>query len=266
MWFAARRSETRDLGRWGALAFGLGYALGHGASLGGLPALPPTTSNEALFYGGLIAALAAAVAGSFAHRRIAWVVVGLGHVAAFWLVLRNLMAAMPPGELIAFCVLGFAVPAAVAVSVDSFAERERGVVAPLIVWMTATTCAIAIALSGSAIYAQFGASCAAVLGAAAVTGVLVREASFSRGVLLAALPHTALLAMSASKFSELPPPAVLLITIAPLALLLVPASRLHRLSAPMRVLVPIAVVAVPLIVALVLCWNAHAERSTNSYY
>ncbi|MCC7014196.1 MAG: hypothetical protein IT454_16680 [Planctomycetes bacterium] len=264
MLLSVRKSALRDLGRFGALALGLGYVAGHRASLTEWPAFPPAASGEALLYAGALAGLGGLIAGSVAHRRVALLIVGLFHLGACWLVLRNVLLAMPVHEMLAFSGVALVLPSSVAVLFDRFAERERGPVAPLVLWMCASAGAGAIALTGSVIFAQFSASLAAVLGAALALCVLVRDVSFARGLTLAALPHAALLAIAAANLSELPQPAVLLLTIAPLAVFAVPAATLRRVSTPWRVLIPSLLVALPLVAALVVCWLEHAQ-SANAY-
>lgn len=250
----------------GALGFALGYLAGHWASLSDWPSLPPASSNESLWHAGAVAALGALASGRVPSRWAQFALVGLFHCAALALLMRNQLADLPGGEVAGLFGFGFVGPSAVAVLFDRFAERERGAGAPLALWGVATACAGAVALTGSAVYAQFSASLAAVLGAAVVVGLLYREASFTRGLALAVVPHAALLAFAGANFSELPRSASALLLLAPLAVLALPPAFLERLPRAARIAAPLAATALPLAAALFLCWQAHRASSESSYY
>jgi hypothetical protein len=251
---ASRRGDRGSAGRLGALAVGLGYVAGHRATLGRWPLWPPASSKEALLYAGAIAALAGMLAGGAMRPATRLAVLAAAQLGAAWLVLRNQVESMALGEAAAIAALVVLVPPAVAGAFERFAEREPGLVAPLALWMVATATAAASALTGSILFAQFGASLAAVIGAAVVLGVLSKSARFSGGALLAANAQIATLVLAAHRLSELPLLPALLLAIAPLGACVAPKSK-RNLS------LALALTALPLAVALALCWIDHSRRA-----
>ncbi|MFM7299338.1 MAG: hypothetical protein ACKO4Q_19200 [Planctomycetota bacterium] len=251
--WGARRGR---LGVVGALGLALGYLGGHAATLGGLPPLPPATSNEALFWtaalGGLCALLALRVRGALAMALLA----GCGGAGAAGLLLRARLGDMALAEL-ALELGGSALAAAAGVlALERLAERERGAENAALSAVLASATAACVGLTGSVTYAQFGASLAAVLVAALVAGWLARGADFSRALGLLAVVQVLALALAGSQFSSLPTAARWALACAPACLLAAPlASARWRWIA----------LAVPLVVALVLAWQQHAARASSVY-
>ena len=247
--WGARRGR---LGAVGALGLVLGYLAGHAASLGGLPSLPPATSNEALFWTAALAGVCALVSG-FAQRP--WALAGLGGLAGAGVaavLLRARLGDMAAVEL-ASELGGSAVAAGLGIlGFERLAERERGAqVAAMAAGLAAATAAC-VGLTGSVVYAQFGASLTAVLVAALVAGLLAPGAEFGRALAPLAVLQVLALALAASQFSSLPPLA-----------------RWSLACAPACTLVPLRwrwlPLAVPLAVALALAWQQHAASASSSY-
>ena len=262
---AVKRHPERRAGAVGAFGMVLGYAVGHAASLDRLPSLPPASSNESLGYAALAVGLGALVAARVASLGLRWGVIGVFQLAATALLLRTQLGSLGPMALALHAAFAFGGAATVAVAVERFGERTRGPGAPLVLWTAVSACAAAIALTGSAKYAQFTASLAAVLGAAAVVGVLVREARFAGGTLSFAAAQLALLALAATQFSGLPLDAGIALALAPLAPALVPAPWLARQSSLVRSAALTLTLLGPLAYALGRAWSVHAASAANPY-
>jgi hypothetical protein len=264
--FGVRRSPQRFAGWLGAVGVVLGYAIGHAASLDRLPGLPPASSNESLGFAALVVGAGALVAARWKSGLARWVVLGVFQAAATALLLRTQLASLGASALAAYAALALGGTATVALAVERLGERTRGPGVPLLLWAAVSACAAGIALTGSAKYAQFTASLAAVLGAAAVVGVLVREARFAGGTLAFAAAQLSLLALAATQFSELPRDAGAALALAPLAPALLPADWLSTRSVRVRWSVLALSLALPLAFALARCWSVHAASSASSYY
>lgn len=262
----ARRSPERSVGALGAVGMVLGYAAGHAASLDRMPTLPPASSNEGLGFAALIVGIGALVAARVKARALRWGVIGLFQVAAVALLLRTQLATLGPAAIALHVALAFGATATVALASERFAERTRGAGAPLLLWAAVTSCAAGIALTGSAKYAQFAASLAAVLGAAAVVGVLVRDARFAGGTSHFVVAQLALLALAATQFSELPLDAGVALALAPLAPALLPARTLAARTPVARWSLLAFTLALPLGYALWRCWQVHSASAASSYY
>ncbi|MCY3003888.1 MAG: hypothetical protein NTV21_18995 [Planctomycetota bacterium] len=261
-----RRSPERLAGALGAAGVVLGYVVGHAASLDRLPTLPPASSNESLGFAALIVGIGALVAARVERVALRWTVIGLFQVAATALLLRTQLGTLGPAALALHVAVAFGGAATVALASERFGERTRGPGAPLLLWAAVTACAGCIALTGSAKYAQFGASLAAVLGAAAVVGVLVRQARFAGGTSNFAVAQLALLALAATQFSELPLDAGAALALAPLAPALLPARTLAARTPVARWSLLALSLALPLGYALWRCWQVHSASAASSYY
>lgn len=261
-----RRSPERLAGALGAAGVVLGYVVGHAASLDRVPTLPPASSNESLGFAALIVGIGALVAARVRPAVLRWVVIGLFQLAATALLLRTQLGTLGFAALALHVVVAFGGAATVALASERLGERTRGPGAPLLLWAAVTACAGAIALTGSAKYAQFGASLAAVLGAAAVVGVLVREARFAGGTSNFAVAQLALLALAATQFSELPLDAGVALALAPLAPALLPARTLAARATVARWSLLALSLALPLGYALWRCWQVHSASAASSYY
>jgi hypothetical protein len=261
-----RRGPGRLAGALGAAGVVLGYAVGHAASLDRLPSLPPASSNEGLGFAALVVGIGALVAARVKLAALRWAVIGLFQVAATALLLRNQLGTLGPAALALHAAFAFGATATVALASERFAERTRGPGAPLLLWAVVTACAGGIALTGSAKYAQFAASLAAVLGAAAVVGVFVRDARFAGGTSHFVVAQLTLLALAATQFSELPLDAGVALALAPLAPALLPARTLAGRTTVARWSLLALTLALPLSYVLWRCWQVHSASAASSYY
>lgn len=250
----ARRGR---LGALGALGVAVGYAVGHGASLGGLPGLPPATSNEALFWCGALGG-ACALASCFVRRAGAQAALAaLGGALAAALLLRARLSDMSASEL-ALELLGTALAVGLGtLALERVAARARGPEAAGLAAVMAIAAAACVGLTGSVIYAQFAASLAAVLVAALVAGWLARGADFTGAVASLAVLQVASLALAASHFSSLPPVARWALAFAPACTLA--ATRGGALGRWVAL-------AAALGCALALAWKQHAASASSAYY
>lgn len=257
--FAARKLRASDALGWsGALAVGLAYPLGHRSSLEHWPAWNPASANEALLWTGVLAALGAAVAARL-PRAASSALLGATAALSAWLVTRRVFERSPLGEQVLVLALSFAIGALVAPAFDRFAERARGASAPLLLWLATSAGAVAMALAGTLVFAQFAASLAAVLGAAVVVALLARDVGFAHGLTAACIVQLSTLCLAAVQLSRLGPTSALLVVLAPLAAFAVPRATQGRRALLLRALA----VAAPLALAVAL---AFAGRPAASGY
>lgn len=252
--WGARRGR---LGAIGALGVALGYAIGHAASLGGLPGVSPATSNEALFWTGALGGVCA-LSSCFVRRiAVRAALAGLGGALVAALLLRARLGDMGAMELVVE-LFGTALAAGLGtLALERVAERARGPEAAGLAAVLAIAAAACVGLTGSVIYAQFAASLASVLVAALVAGWIGRDADFRGAIAPLAAIQVASLALAASHFSSLPP-------LARWALAFAPACTLAggRWGALGRWLA----LAAALGCALALAWQQHAESAASAYY
>ncbi len=253
--WGARRGAV---GGWGASGLALGYFVGHCATLGGLPALPPATSNDALAW-----TVALALGATLVGRR--WGGIGFGAAAAVagaggaLVLLRQQVGGMGALELVRD-VGGAGLAVALGTIGMESASREEGGGGFLLAALSAAVAAAA-ALTGSLTYGQFGATLAAVCVAAAVAGRLGSGADFSRSIALVAVAQSVLLGLAAERFSSLPPGARWCLAAAPACL--VWGGRAEPCIR--RRVLRWVWLALPLLIALALAWMHHRERSQSSY-
>ncbi|MBM3989454.1 MAG: hypothetical protein FJ298_00445 [Planctomycetes bacterium] len=248
--WSARRGRHGALGVLGVV---LGYLAGHAWSLGEWPSLPPATSSEALWWTGAIGGLCALV--SLRPRRT-WMVAALASAGAAALLLRARLGDMGAGEL-ALELGGSALAAGSGVlSLERVAERARGVEAVGLSALVVIATLACVGLTGSFLYAQFGASLAAVLLGAFVAGTPPRGVDVSRALVPMAVVQVLALSLAASHFSSLPSPARLALACAPACLSLIGGAATRW---------RVAVLAVPLGVALALAWQQHEASMSSSY-
>lgn len=256
--WGARRGAV---GGWGASGLALGYFLGHSATLGGPPGLPPTTSNDALAW-----IVPLALAATLSGRRwgsVAFVMAAaLAGSGGALVLLRQQVGGMGAWEL-ARDVGGTGLAVALGTLGLERAAREEGGGSALLAAALCAAVAGAAALTGSLTYGQFGASLTAVCVAAAVAGRIARGADFARSIALVAVAQSALLALAAERFSSMPPGARWCLAAAPACLAWVgpgPSDRTTR-----RRVLRWAFLGLPLLIALTLAWVHHHERSQSAY-
>ncbi len=243
-------------GQLGALGVAVGYAVGHGASLGGLPGVPPATSNEALFWCGALGGAYALVSCFVRRLGARAALAALGGALAAALLLRARLSDMSAPEL-ALELLGTALAAGLGtLALERVAERERGPEAALLAAVMAIATAACVGLTGSVIYAQFAASLTAVLVAALVAGWLARGADYTGAVASLAVLQVASLALAASHFSSLPPVARWALTFAPACTLA--ATRGGALGRWVALVAALGF-------ALALAWKQHAASASSAY-
>jgi hypothetical protein len=261
-----KRRETFGPGRVGALAFGLAYLAGHVAVLGGLPEWPPQGSNPALFYAGAVAALGAALASpARLSSVVAGTVLGLAHLGAAAWVVGRVISREPSPRPSMFAVAAFLIAAMVTMRFDRVASSSPGPWAPLWMWIVATSASVANLLSGTLIYAQFGAVVAGILGAAVVVGLLHRDTPFARGLVPAAYLQVLALCAAGRILANLPVPSFALLAGAPwLAALLVRGREKQWPEGRQRLVVTAAIV-LACGAALALAYADHLERSSAPY-
>jgi hypothetical protein len=247
-----------------ALAVGLGYAAGHAANLGLAPPFPPEQSTHALFYIAFAAALAGAMRGADAvPKLVGWLALVAVAAGAPWYLLRNLLQRWSSGEIAS--TLFFTALAIVALTfvLDGYAARRRGAELPLVLWLATAFASVALALSGSLIYAQFGASLAGVLGACIVFTWIAREVSFARGVTAVFAIVFCCFCLAGVLLSSLPRAAGILLFYAPLAAVAVDRGPVARLSPRAGLAVRVLAVALIAGIAVVL---AQLNRPAPSGY
>jgi hypothetical protein len=245
-----------------ALAVGLGYAIGHAANLGIAPPFPPEQSTHAMFYIAFAAVLAGVMRGADALPKfVGWVALVAVAGGAPWVLLRNLLQRWSSGEVAS--TLFFTALAIVALTyvLDGWAERRRGAELPLVLWTATTFSALALALSGSLIYAQFGASMAGVLGACIVFGWIARDASYARGVTAVFAVVFCCFCLAGVLLSSLPRAAGILLFYAPLAAVAVDRGPVARLSPRAGIVVRVVAVALIAGVAVLLAQLNRPEPS-----
>lgn len=255
---ARRRPElVRSLG---ALALGLGYVIGHRASLGVWPRIPPGDAKGATLWIAVAAALAGALRGSAkVPRAIGWLAFALIACGAPWLVLRNLMQRWTLGESLSTTLLIGVATVALASALDSWSERRRGASFPLVACLIASVTALALFITGSAIFAQFGGTLAAVLGAAVVFAWIERDACFARGPTAFFAVLLASLCVSCVYLSGLPRTSALLFFYAPLAAVVLDRRALASKPASTRAALLLGAVALVSALALFLAWQSRAS-------
>jgi hypothetical protein len=254
------------LGWTGALAFGVAYCAGHAVALLRWPGWPPASSNEALFYSGAVIALAAGLA---APARVpalgAAAIRGAGSLAACWLVLHRVLAREPQPRqlLLSFAVFVFA--AMVTLRFERVAAAAKGASVPALLWIVAASTAAAIGATGSAEYAQYAACVAAFLGAAAVFGLLARDATFARGAADAALLQLYTIAFAAKLLSDLPLGALGSLIAAPWAAAVLFRPLEARWTERRLAAARFATVAVACGAALAIAYARHREQTLGAY-
>jgi len=248
----------------GALAVGIGYALGHAANLGLAPPFPPTQSTHALFYIALAAAIAGALRGaSRLPSAVGWLAFTAVAAGAPWMLLRNVLQRWSAGEVAStLFFIALAIVALVFV-LDGWAERRRGVQLPLVLWLTTTLTAVALVLGGNAIYAQFGASLAGVLGACIVFGWIARDVSYARGATIVFAVVLCCFCLAGVLLSNLPRAAGILLFYSPLAAVAVDRGPVARLSPRMATVARLLAVALVAGLAVLL---AQLHRPAPSEY
>jgi hypothetical protein len=254
----ARRGAVGALG---ASGLALGYFVGHCATLGGLPSLPPSTSNEALAWIAPMAFVA-----TLAGRRRATLGLGIAGAAVgacgALVLLRQQLGGMGAWEL-ARDVGGSALAVGLGVLGLERASGEEGAGSALLAAALSAAVAGAAALTGSLTYGQFGATLTAVCVAAAVAGGLARGADFRGSIALIAVAACALLGLAAERFSSLPPGARWCLAFAPTCLIWIGSLRNENV-AKRRALRWVAL-GLPLLCALAIAWMHHSERSQSAY-
>lgn len=248
----------------GALALGLGYVIGHRASLGAWPPIPPADAKGATLWLAAAAALAGALRGfSTIPRAVGWLALAVVACGAPWLVLRNLMKRWTLGESVTTALLIAVATVALASALDGWSVRRKGASLPLVAWLVVSVAAGAMFLTGSAIFAQFAGTLAAVLAAAAVFALIERDASFARGPTAFFVVTFATLCVACVYLSGLPRSSALLFFYAPLAAVALDRGALARKPALTRIAVLLAAVAAVSSLALWLAWRSQASSSDD---
>lgn len=214
-----------------ALAVGIGYAVGHVASLRAVPGFPPTDSLAALFYVALAATLVGLLRGASSVPGLpSSIVLAAVAGAAPWVLLRNLMSrwsALGVATAIAITAVGVT---AFVITIDRWAERRRGVSLPLVLWMTAAIAAVSLGISGTVTYAAFSGSMAAVLGACIVFAWIARDMSYARGATVVFAIVLSCFCYAGVYLAELPRASAILLFYSPLAAVAVDRGPVERLS------------------------------------
>ena len=247
-----------------ALAVGLGYAAGNAANLGLAPPFPPQQSTHAMFYIAFAAALAGAMRGADAVPKvIGWLALLAVAAGGPWYLLRNLLQRWNSAEIASTLFFTALAIAALTFVLDGWAERRRGAELPLVLWTTTALAAMALALSGSLIYAQFGASLAGVLGACIVFTWFARDISYSRGLTAVFAVVFCCFCLAGVLLSSLPRAAGILLFYSPLAAVAVDRGPVARLSPRAGIAVRLLAVALIAGVAVLL---AQLNRPAPSGY
>jgi hypothetical protein len=262
---AGLRGRIRTDARTGAVAaigVALAYALGHCASLGEWPAVPPRQATHALAWSAIAAGLAAALA--FARSVPRWTAAALLAAAgggAAWLTLRNVLARWSAGasaSLLVACALAIGLGG---LALERWGDRRRGASLPLALWIAATALALAQLISGSAVFAQFGGSLAAVAGAMVVLAWLAPSASLSGGAVAVFTAVLALHGVAGVLLSDLPVASALLAFASPSAALAVDRGAVGSLAGWRGVAARAAACAVPAAAALAVAWVSRPPPS-----
>jgi hypothetical protein len=245
-----------------ALAVGVGYAVGHAANLGAAPPFPPEQSTHALFYIAFAAILAGVLRGANAvPKAIGWLALVGVAAGAPWMLLRNLLQRWSTGEVASTLFFVALAVTALTFVLDGWAERRRGANLPLVLWVTTTMAAIALALSGNLIYAQFGASLAGVLGACIVFSWIARDASFARGATAVFAVVLCCFCLAGVYLASLPRWSGLLLFYAPLAAVAVDRGPIEKLPPRAAFVVRVLAVAAVAGVAVLLAQLNRPEPS-----
>ena len=257
----APQDGARPQRAWTAtLAFGAGCAVGHAATLGGPPPLPPVSATQvALLLPLLAAAIGLATAPRAVPRALAWVLrAGLCALVPWWL-LRQLAKHWEPRD--AWPVLAGSSLALGALwwGLEAWARRRRGASVPLVAWLVSAGGAAALILSRSAMAAQFATTLAGVCGAAVVVAWMRPGLSLAGGAMGVAAVVLAGVWLAGAYLAELPPAAAALLAAAPLAAWLGETAPVRRLAAWQAAAARLGMVLVPVAVALWLAWRAAPE-------
>jgi hypothetical protein len=245
-----------------ALAVGVGYLVGHCANLGFVPPFPPSESKHALFYVTLAAMVAGVLRGSNSlHKALGWLAVIAVAIGGPWLLLRFKFQQWQPVSVAIFLLIGAPLITASTFVLDGWAERRRGAHLPFVLWLTTTMAAVALAMSGSLIYAQFGASLAGVLGACIVFSWIARDVSFARGATVIFVMVFCCFCLAGVLLSSLPRWSGLLLFYAPLAAVAVDRGPIEKLPPRAAFVVRVLAVAAVAGVAVLLAQLNRPEPS-----
>ena len=237
------------------LGVALGWALGFRASNGAWPELPPGRSTEMLFYIGVLGGVVCASeplrgAGHAKGRPVAALTRLPSVIVASWLLLRNLVARWETSEVV-WQVGGAALFLWAVWSVfEGLARKREGWLVPAVLWCVMTAGAVAFLWTGSALYAQFSGTLAALCGAAVVVSLVWPRVSLAHGTAGALGLILGCLCVGAAHFSKLPVLASVLLGLAPGVVLI--AERGAERVTWRGVLLRALLVAVPLGIGLYL--------------
>ena len=161
-----------------------------------------------------------------------------------------------------------AVIAAVAVSVNTAAERRPGALVPLSLCVAALGASVVLIGSGSAKLAQLAGALSACLGVAVVLAWWRPTVSLSRGgvAVVAVLLPGLVLSGYFSSYSEIPPWVYVLAAVAPACVWPATLIRLERFRAWQATAIRVAVTSLPVAITVTVAVLALIRRETDSPY
>ena len=263
MW--KRRAEAADgAGYWGALAVAAAFAGCYGL-LDGWPGMPPLLAEGWLPFAAGAAVLVALLAHLIKRgRALLWLAL---FVAAEFVLTARPRGSWPMWVTAMWLVGGGLGSVVVLLSINRFAEKQRGTALALALWIWTAGTGVALALTGSLKYAQFAASVSAAMGAGVVAAWINPKISFARGAVETLALLTLGLLLCGYLYSDLPASPALLLAVAPLSLWLAECQCVEKLAAWQRAAIRLALMALPVAVALLIAaWPMIFSKAAEPGY
>lgn len=261
------RKAAAPYGHWGGVAaLALGY-LSAQVLLISWPPWPAASALHWLFYLTIVAGVIALGGHAWDARWWVRAPIESGLLVAFaWSQLRPLVkhtwAAWESTAWLAGLVL-FGMAACECV--EGLARRRPGVSLPWVLWCTASTAALCLVLTGSALLGQLAGAVAGVLGAAVVLAYWGPTLSLAHGAILLFVLIIHSLLWQGVFYSQLPLTAALLVALAPFAGWVGESTRVRSWASWRLAGLRMACVLAPLLIAVWLAYRFFVEAGVNDY-